>query len=145
MLTIRLARKEDCFNVFNLSNMDYVRENSFNTEKIVWENHIQWFARAIAAENIKFYVIEDTEFIGQVRLNIDNDNALISISLLKEFWHKGIAFHALQRIMAENTYHYLAEVKKNNLPSIKLFERLGFRRQKEDVSKNYFEYEYLKK
>lgn len=141
MITIRLAAKEDCLNVFQLSNTDYVRDNSFNTEKIVWENHVQWFNNAIQNNSIKFFIIEDKEFIGQVRLNIDNDNALVSISILKEFWHKGIAFHALQKIMTENKYTYLAQVKKNNLPSIKLFERLGFIRQEENPDADYYEYQ----
>lgn len=141
-MNIRLAAKDDCLNVFQLSNMDYVRAHSFNKEKIVWEDHVQWFARAIADESIKFYIIEDTDFIGQVRLNIINDIALISISILKEFQHKGIAFSALKKIIAENEYQYLAQVEKDNLPSITLFERLGFVRRKEE--ENYFEYEFKK-
>ncbi len=141
-MNIRLAAKDDCLNVFQLSNMDYVRAHSFNKEKIVWEDHVQWFARAIADESIKFYIIEDTDFIGQVRLNIVNNIALISISILKEFQHKGIAFSALKKIIAENEYQYLAQVEKDNLPSITLFERLGFVRRKEE--ENYFEYEFKK-
>lgn len=141
-MNIRLAAKDDCLNVFQLSNMDYVRAHSFNKEKIVWEDHIQWFARAIADESIKFYIIEDTDFIGQVRLNIVNNIALISISILKEFQHKGIAYSALKKIIAENEYQYLAQVEKDNLPSITLFERLGFVRRKEE--ENYFEYEFKK-
>lgn len=141
-MNIRLAAKDDCLNVFQLSNMDYVRAHSFNKEKIVWEDHVQWFARAIADESIKFYIIEDTDFIGQVRLNIINNIALISISILKEFQHKGIAFSALKKIIAENEYQYLAQVEKDNLPSITLFERLGFVRRKEE--ENYFEYEFKK-
>lgn len=140
MVNIRLAAKEDCLNVFHLSNMDYVRDNSFNTEKIIWENHVQWFNKAIQNDSIKFFIIEDTEFIGQVRLNIDDDTALVSISILKEFWHRGIAFHSLQKIMAENKYTYLAQVKKNNISSIKLFERLGFIRQEENPHTDYYDY-----
>ncbi len=120
--------------------MDYVRDNSFNTEKIIWENHVQWFEKAIHNDGIKFFIIEDAEFIGQVRLNIDNDNALVSISILKEFWHRGIAFQSLQKIMAENNYTYLAQVKKNNIPSIKLFESLGFIRQEENPHADYYDY-----
>lgn len=145
MVTIRLAAKDDCLNVFQLSNMDYVRAHSFHKEKIVWENHVQWFAKAIADKNIKFFILEEAEFIGQVRLNISNDTALISISILKEYQHKNIAFSALKKIIAENDYQYLAQVEKNNLPSIALFERLGFVKRKEEANKTYFEYEYLKK
>lgn len=143
-MNIRLATKDDCLNVFNLSNMDYVRVHSFNKEKIVWENHVQWFARAIANENIKFYIIEDTDFIGHVRLNIDNGTALISIDILQEFQHKSIAYSALKKIIAENEYQYLAQVEKDNVPSIKLFERLGFTQKEDNPAKTYFEYEYNK-
>lgn len=96
-------------------------------------------------KNIKFFIIEDTEFIGQVRLNITENIARISIRLLKEYQHKGIAYQALTKIIAENNYQYLAEVEKDNLPSVKLFERLDFIRRKEKTDKNYFEFEYVKK
>lgn len=141
MMNIRLAVKDDCLNVFQLSNMDYVRAHSFNKEKILWENHVEWFARATADEKIKFFIIEHTEFIGQVRLDITGETALISISILQKFQHKNIAFSALQKIIAENDYTYLAQVQKDNRQSIKLFERLGFVKRKEETDKNYFEYE----
>lgn len=45
MINIRLAAESDCKNVFILSNMDYVRKNSFNTGKIILENHVEWFKK----------------------------------------------------------------------------------------------------
>lgn len=143
-MNIRLATKDDCLNVFNLSNMDYVRVHSFNKEKILWDNHVKWFERAITDDCVKFFIIEDNDFMGQVRLNINQNKAVISISLLKEHQHKGVASWALQKIIAENNFQYLAQVEKDNVSSINLFERLGFVKIEDGSAKNYFEYEYIK-
>ena len=145
MITIRLSAKDDCLNVFQLSNMDYVREHSFHKEKLFGKIMCSGLQGQQLMKNIKFFIIEDTEFIGQVRLNITENIARISIRLLKEYQHKGIAYQALTKIIAENNYQYLAEVEKDNLPSVKLFERLDFIRRKEKTDKNYFEFEYVKK
>ena len=40
-INIRLANSSDIKNVFELSNEDFVRQNSFNKEKIGWEHHVQ--------------------------------------------------------------------------------------------------------
>lgn len=112
MITVRLAEERDCKNVFLLSTMDYVRKNSFNTEKILWENHVEWFKKALTSEKIKFFIIEEDGFIGQVRLSVCGSTAAVSISLLEEFQHKGYAYFAMKKIIDEHSYHYLAQIKK---------------------------------
>lgn len=35
--------ENDCSFVYNLSNAPLVRANSFNSEPIIYENHVRWF------------------------------------------------------------------------------------------------------
>lgn len=140
MINIRPAAESDCANVFRLSNMDYVRQNSFQTEKILWDNHVRWFKNCLQDSRVKFFIIEENDFIGQVRLNIRDGNAVISISILKEFQNKGIASRVLRQIIEENDYSYSAQVKTANSISQKLFESLGFVRTDDESSEEYCNY-----
>ena len=42
--------------VYNLSNAPLVRSNSFNSEPIIYENHVKWFNKVINDSNILFFL-----------------------------------------------------------------------------------------
>ena len=42
--------------VYNLSNAPLVRINSFNSEPIIYENHVKWFNEVINDSNILFFL-----------------------------------------------------------------------------------------
>ena len=72
VMLIRLVSNsiEDCNLVFNLSNDPVVRENSFNTAPILYENHVKWYNKVINDSNILFYLIyDDDHFVGQLRFS----------------------------------------------------------------------------
>ena len=70
-INVRFATESDIKNVFELSNDDFVRKNSFNKEKIQWEHHVDWFMKRIKNSSEPFYIIEDenNNFVGQVRID----------------------------------------------------------------------------
>ena len=129
---LRKANINDIKNIFELTNQDYVRKYSLNQQKITWENHYNWFQIAIKDPNIIFYVIESLhhEFIGQIRLKQDLDNHWeISISLLEKFHRLHIANNALQQIIEQNNnLTFIAKVREDNIPSIKFFQQLNFKK-----------------
>lgn len=45
VMQIRQVEKtsEDCSRVYNFSNDSLVRANSFDSEPIIYENHVKWF------------------------------------------------------------------------------------------------------
>lgn len=141
MITVRLATKNDCLDFFILSNMDYVRAVSFNKEKISWESHVEWFSKNLLDSNVRFYVIEDENFIGYIRLVIEHNRAIVSIDVLAEYQKKGYATQALGQLIRENNFNFAALVMKGNTASQKLFERLKF--LKTEYS-DYYLYEYKK-
>lgn len=42
--------------IYNLSNDPLVRINSFNSEPIIYENHVKWFNKVINDSNILFFL-----------------------------------------------------------------------------------------
>ena len=129
MFKIRLADMTDMERVFNLSNDDFVRENSVNKSKILWENHVQWFSERIKNTKEPFYVFEDKagNFVAQVRFNKEDEEFVISVSLEKDFRGKGLAANII-KIASEKfgKYPIVAYIKKNNIPSAKSFAKAGY-------------------
>jgi RimJ/RimL family protein N-acetyltransferase len=82
----RKASGKDVNNVFKLSNEEQVRHNSINKEKINYLDHVEWFSRVINANDYRLYIVEDDiEFAGQVKFQIIDGTASISISIHQAF------------------------------------------------------------
>ena len=130
----RRAQEKDCLDIFNLSNDKIVRNNSLNTERINWEDHVKWFNEKIIDPNYVFYVLvsEKDEFIGQVRFEIELQDAVISLSIIKKFRFLGAGSWLLKKIIPvflkekPLVKKIKAVIKPDNLASIKVFEKVGF-------------------
>lgn len=141
--SLRKATKEDIKNVFNLSNEEFVRQNSINKAQIKWEDHIKWYNERLKNENYLFLIIYNKEnnFLGQIRFEIKGKEALISISVSKEIRGKGLASEIIKR-SSEKTFKefknlkkILAYIKPVNIPSIKAFEKADFEFSQEEMLK----------
>ena len=133
MLKIRKAEPTDIKLLYNWVNDSAVRENSFNSNHISYEEHEKWFSKIMADENVYQYILMDNGLaVGQIRLNIDGNIAEIGYSIAKEFRGKGYGKMLLQLIVEEvekNLPHVnslVAKVKPNNISSKKSFESAGF-------------------
>lgn len=128
-LNIRLANPKDMENVFYLSNDEIVRANSINTEKIAWENHVEWFLNRINRADEPFYIVEDENgnFVGQVRFD-KKDEPIISISITKDFRGKGLASKIIKLCSEKSKYGKIfACIKKGNTSSYKSFVKAGYK------------------
>ena len=111
-INLRPLKFEDMKDIYELSNEDEVRENSFNTEKIEFTDHEKWFNEKLEDKKCVFLVLEiDGDFAGQVRFNLLEYEATISISITKKYREKGLGANILK-----NSLKYL----KENLTSIKI-------------------------
>ena len=129
-------------NVFDLSNDDLVRQNSIHHEKIKWENHVEWFKNRITKTNEPFYIVEDDNknFIGQVRIDKKFGENVISISITKKYRGLGLASEIIKEAVEKSKLQSAtAYVYKNNVSSIKSFEKAGF------IDSNLIKLNYLKK
>jgi len=136
-LRLRRVGEKDCRQLWEWANDPKVRPVSFATEPIPWERHLEWFNSKLRDPNAILYLIVDGEGIpaGQVRYQIDNTKAAVSISMAPPFRGKGYATVVLA-MAAEDLFRTTAVkqidayVKPNNVASLRLFKRAGYTRQR---------------
>lgn len=128
---LRLAKKEDCYKIFEIANDHDVREASYNSEKIPLENHRQWFNDVIHDSDVLFFVLEyEDDIIGQVRFNLEKEGFyVVSISLNKKYRGLGLSIFLLSNACRRGNFDsdLVAYIKKENKSSIALFEHCGFK------------------
>jgi UDP-2,4-diacetamido-2,4,6-trideoxy-beta-L-altropyranose hydrolase len=134
-LILRKVNFEDALEIFNLSNDDVVRKNSFTPQKIEWGSHLIWLKNKLEDENsIYFAVINDlNKFYGLVRFDIDpiSKVAIIGISLKKNIRGMGLSPVIIDKAVNEllkikSIKLIKAYIKNENIPSIKSFEKAKF-------------------
>ncbi|MEH7445205.1 bifunctional UDP-2,4-diacetamido-2,4,6-trideoxy-beta-L-altropyranose hydrolase/GNAT family N-acetyltransferase [Bacillus sp. JJ1122] len=134
-INIQKLNKTDIEDVYHLSNDEAVRKWSINQEPILYENHIEWFYNILNDENVLFYSFKrkkDNVFLGQVRISCNENKGLISISLNEQLRGKRIAKTLVNKFInkIQNEYPNIniieAQIHKENIPSLKLFNSLGF-------------------
>ncbi len=130
---LRQAVKADSKIVFELSNDPVVRSQSINTEMIELKDHQEWFAKKIYEKDYLFLLAFTIkyELIGQVRFQIENSNAVVSISITQKFRGKGFSKKILKRACAKvfsetKVNSIVAFIKPDNTASIKGFLSAGF-------------------
>ena len=147
----RHANIHDVNTYYEWANDEMVRNMSFSTNKIKYDDHVSWFSDKLKNPNYYFYFFTNEEDIpvGQVRIVREKSETVIGISVDSQF--RGQSLSSILLIMSTNDYlsKYPREIihafiKKNNQASIKSFEKAGFS-QKEDVIINGFESFLLKK
>ncbi|GAH67448.1 unnamed protein product, partial [marine sediment metagenome] len=134
-LVLRKASYEDALEIFNLSNDDLVRYNSYTPEKIEWEHHLKWLKDKVEDKNCIFFIIVDNlnKFLGQVRFDINPENkeAIINISLQKNIRGLGLSSFIIDKsvnklLKIKSIKLIKAYIKDENIPSIKSFEKANF-------------------
>ena len=148
-LVLRKARMDDAYTLFELSNDLEVRGNSFNPEKIEFEDHKKWLAGKLQDKNVLFLIAEENNnLVGQVRFEMSEDEAVISISIAKSYRGLGIGCsiinEALSRLRLESPFIKVvkAYVKEQNTSSLNFFEKAGFKFMKKVIIKNQDAFEY---
>ena len=129
--------------IFDWSNDEEVRKNSFSSEKIKFEDHQKWFQKKINEANyyILFFVVDGKE-AGLVRLAVTDNVGTISYQISKEYRGKGygkqmlklLETYVLENNIATNLY---GEVKEENISSQRIFEKLGYKKNVEEKKIEY--------
>lgn len=134
MLRIRPATDDDCRQLWQWANDAEVRRWSFDSARIEWDAHVDWFRGKRADPNCRVYILIDQgdQSVGFVRIDLrDGGNGEVSISIAAERRGRGYGSEALrlacERFFAEvDTAVIVAHIKPDNTPSIRTFERAGF-------------------
>ena len=130
-IDLRKATINDSKLIFDWSNDDLVRQNSFNSEKLIFENHKKWFTEKLQESNQLFLIaIVDNKEAGLIRFNIEEKNAVIGIVISNRFRGKQLASRLLiassKEYFKTNTLPIFAYIKKENSASIKAFQNAGY-------------------
>jgi UDP-2,4-diacetamido-2,4,6-trideoxy-beta-L-altropyranose hydrolase len=132
-ISLRRAQTGDCAIVWEWANDPTVRAVSFSSEPIPWEAHVRWFEAKIADPACVFYIALDGNGtpIGQVRYDIREDEAIVSISIDQQFRRRGLGSTmirlASQELFADSSASLIhAYIKEANAPSYRIFEKAGF-------------------
>jgi UDP-2,4-diacetamido-2,4,6-trideoxy-beta-L-altropyranose hydrolase len=132
-LRLRPVRAEDCRQIWEWANEAEARSASFSQEPIPWEDHVKWFSARVDSPSCLFYVATNSgeNPVGQIRFDVEADEAVLSVSLAKEARGHGygspLIVQGAQRCFADSRVDLIrAYVKPTNETSIHAFEKTDF-------------------
>jgi RimJ/RimL family protein N-acetyltransferase len=139
-MALRKAGITDKELTFKWATNEDIRAFSFSTNVITWDEHSKWFEKRIHLKECYFYVAElEGAPVGSIRFDVEN--AIATISYLVDSGHHGVGIGRI--LLASGMKIFLGEakevnqivgyVRKNNIPSVKIFERMGFSKSENDT------------
>lgn len=150
-IQLRSVREEDCEILWEWTNDPVIRSVSFYSEYIPWTDHVQWFRSKLGDRNCVFYIALNSENvpIGQVRYEISNKEATISLGIAEPFRRRGygsqIILLGCQKFGQDSLIKKInAYVKPHNLASIKVFLKSGFQNTGETIAKGQSALHFIK-
>jgi RimJ/RimL family protein N-acetyltransferase len=127
------SARADCRLIWEWANEPATRAASFSEEPIPWEQHRGWFAARLDDTGCLFFIALDAagEPVGQVRLDIDGDVAVISIGLASGFHGLGygpeVIRRAVRELLASRPVARIdAFIRAENTASYRAFLKAGF-------------------
>jgi UDP-2,4-diacetamido-2,4,6-trideoxy-beta-L-altropyranose hydrolase len=138
-LNMRRAAAEDKEVTFAWASDPAIRAYSFSKAAISWEGHSSWFDQKITSSSCLYLIASiDGKPVGSIRFDKVESNLVVSYLIDKSFHGKGLGRILLAAGMRELTEEWLdvqniiGYVQPSNIPSVRIFERLGFSRIDDD-------------
>ncbi len=133
MLQYRKATRSDVDILFKWANDPKARNNSFKKEPIKYDDHVNWLYTKLNDNNSIILIFEsDNVPIGVVRFQKEGESWTISINIDEKYRGKGNALEMLKKSACyffsncqEDTIN--AFIKRENIASIKVFEKSGYK------------------
>ncbi|MCX6158528.1 MAG: GNAT family N-acetyltransferase [Ignavibacteriae bacterium] len=133
-LKLRNAIFSDSKLLLDWANDMDMRSNSFNSQKITMEEHEKWYSKKLNdSNNAAIFILELSDKpIGQIRFERNSRGCSVDYFIAQDERGKGYGKRIVQmgieeiKSSWENIDYILAEVKKDNKPSSKVFIHLNF-------------------
>jgi methionyl-tRNA formyltransferase len=134
-IRLRAATKADERALFDWANDAITRANAFESDPIDWETHVEWLdARLARSETTQILIAErfDGHTVGQIRFDRSGEKAMIDYSVAPSHRGEGLGVRILEkgcrRALAiwPGVDRLVGIVKRENIGSVKSFERAGF-------------------
>lgn len=131
-ISLRKATLKDMTMIFDWSNEEVVRQNSYNSEPIKIENHKIWFQNKLNDTRATMLIVMINEKpAGIVRFEDDGEHSTIGITISSQYRGQGLSSEIL---MLSSKYYFefndkpiLAYIKEENLASKRAFEKSGYK------------------
>jgi RimJ/RimL family protein N-acetyltransferase len=132
-MQLRKATHNDWKILLDWRNDPTTKENSFNQDKISLKTHRLWFNDSLLNPQRNIYILEDNlTSVGSIRSdNILHNQYLLSWSIAPNQRGKGYGNKILEIYLQEKTGKFIAEIKPENIASIKMVQKNGFAKQDE--------------
>lgn len=136
-LDLRPATYDDLSTTFRWATDPKVRAFSFQKKTITSEEHIDWFKKKLADPLCTLFIVSrKNEPIGSARFDVRDEEVVLSYLLDSQFHGQGMGVsllkQALRRFSSEMKNNKIRKIAgyvlRDNIPSIRAFERLGFTR-----------------
>ena len=128
-LYLRKVEYSDMDLLYKWANDTATRKNSFNSDAISYKDHVRWFNSMMGDDSVlQFIMMNGDTPVGQIRLNINGDEAEIGYSIAEEQRSNGYGHKILQLITDTIFVEYSeinvlsAKVKPDNAVSNRLFQ-----------------------
>lgn len=130
---LREITESDVDLLFEWVNDPDVRKNSFQSDSISYEEHKLWFINMMKCDNVKQYIyVCDGHDVGQIRINIKDENAEIGYSIAKKYRRMGYGKCMVEALTNKIKSEFpeikkiIAQVKPTNIASLKAFVDCGY-------------------
>ncbi|MCY2686957.1 GNAT family N-acetyltransferase [Salinimicrobium sp. TH3] len=127
-LKLRGVVEEDSFLLFKWANSSDVRKNAIDPQRIEWKKHQVWFREKNSSPYSKIYILENKNLpIGQVRYDRKEQGFwYIDFFIEQKFRGLGLGKKIIGLSRSTISGPVKALVKKENLASHIVFQKLGF-------------------
>lgn len=135
-MKLRKAVFNDWKVLLDWRNDPLTRKNSFTQEIIKEENHKKWFRKNLIDETSNIFILETetNEPVGTIRSDkTDNNSYLLSWNISPHHRKKGYGSLILSLFLQNKIGIFTAEIKPENLASIKMVEKNGFKKVNEQT------------
>jgi len=148
MIKFRDAVIDDCDLIFKWSNDPVSREQSFSSEPIPYQAHKEWFKKKLQDPGSHLLIFhQDNEEVGLIRLDKTGDEWIISVNLEKKFRGMGLAVRmieiATEHILQQDLKSIAAFIKPDNIASIKVFQKAGYKKTDQNLYNGHLAYKYV--
>lgn len=141
-ISIKQADDSDRLTILDWRNDELTREMSLSSDLVSINDHNQWFKNASNSKNSLLLMCSrnPNTKIAFVHFKLNMTDAYVSINLNPDERGKGLSREVLKQAIEYLLFHHsqckrlIAKIKDVNIPSIKIFISLGFK--KYDCSDN---------
>tara|TARA_R110001606_G_scaffold113564_2_gene240704 strand:- start:2036 stop:2455 length:420 start_codon:yes stop_codon:yes gene_type:complete len=127
-MKLRKVMFDDWELLLNWRNDPLTIRNSFTEGEVTAETHKLWFNDSLMNPRRNIYILEENELpIGTIRSDILNKNEyLLSWDISPTQRGKGLGTKILKIYLQNKKGKFIAQIKSDNLPSIKIAKNNGF-------------------